>query len=121
MINKEFCFANPFQSVKDFVRGNAQAINELKPIIENAYKTKNFKGLAQVIIDKVMPWNNEMGTHLAFCDWIRDIEEESLPITSSGSFWTALTDAEWIYTHYSQFEEERIEELEEIWNEELEK
>jgi hypothetical protein len=76
-------------------------MHQLNPLLRKAYQDKDFsEELVQTIIDKIEHLNKTNNINFEkeyFVEWINDIKTEDLPRSSSGSFYTALNDTEWLY------------------------
>lgn len=105
-----------FNKAKEFIKEYALATKKILPIIKKAYETKNFKGLGDVIFQNAKKYASQTGTEDFFKDWISGIDNESLGIKSSGSFYTALTDSDWIESNFENFDSDELEELSNVWN-----
>lgn len=90
---------------------------KIKPLLKNAYTTQTFDdNLVNTLIQYTEQLYNkhdlEMGD--GFKEWIVGIKNESLPINSSGSFYTGFRDMDGLY--YTGLEmgiedEERIDDI----------
>lgn len=91
-----------------FTKKYNNILKSLKPQIIQAYNTQNFQGLGDIIIKAFLPIKNYFDAFSNegfsfFKEWIKNIDNENLPIDSSGSFWTALNDNEW--QQYNDFDD----------------
>ena len=90
-----------------------EALEALEADLQFAYRYKSFNPeLVHKIVYHFSAFNEQMGSSpTMFIEWINDIMNETLTIQSSGSFYTALHDDDYLYQEQENNEDLIIDHL----------